>query len=175
VSNTIETARLMLRPWRADDLEELRRLFADPDVRAGRHLPPERIIAMAGSSLRQWQRNGFGPWAVLDKDTGQWIGRMGLDELDDWHDAHKIEVGWELHHAWWGKGLASEAGLAALHFGFVEHQLERIISVTAPANAAARRVMEHIGLAYQGLRHWRGVEVVWYALDRSVWEAGGKR
>jgi RimJ/RimL family protein N-acetyltransferase len=169
VSNTIETPHLMLRPWCADDLEELRRLFADPNVRAGRHLPPERIIAMAGSSLRQWQRNGFGPWAVLDKDTGQWIGRMGLDELDDWPDVYKIEVGWELHRAWWGKGLA------ALHFGFVEHQLERLISVTAPENAAARRVMEHIGLAYQGLRHWRGVEVVWYSLDRSVWEAGGKR
>ncbi len=59
--NTIETTRLMLRPWRADDLEELRRLFADPDVRAGRHLPSERIIAIAESSLRQWQRNGFGP------------------------------------------------------------------------------------------------------------------
>jgi ribosomal-protein-alanine N-acetyltransferase len=76
---------------------------------------------------------------------------MGLDELDDWPDAHKVEVGWELHSSWWGKGLASEAGLAALHFGFVEHRLERIISVTAPQNAAARRVMEKIGLAYQGL------------------------
>ena len=97
--NIIETARLILRPWRADDLEELERLFADPAVRKGRHLLPERIMAIAQSSLWQWQRNGFGPWAALDKVTGQWIGRVGLDELDDWHDAHKIEVGWELHRA----------------------------------------------------------------------------
>ena len=173
--NTIETARLILRPWRADDLEELGRLFADPDVRAGRLLSPERITAIAESSLRQWQRNGFGPWAVQDRATEVWIGRMGLDELDDWPDAQKVEVGWELNRAWWGKGLATEAGLAALRFGFVEHQLERIISVTAPANAAARRVMEHIGLEYQGLRQWRGVEVVWYALDRSVWKERGRR
>src|SRR5579864_905519 len=87
--NTIETARLILRLWRTDDLKDLERLFADPAVRLGRHLPPERIIAIAESSLRQWQRNGFGPWAALDKATGQWIGRMGLDELDNWPDAHK--------------------------------------------------------------------------------------
>ena len=91
--NTIERARLILRPWKADDLEHLEQLFADPAVRQGRHLPPERIVAIAQSSLRQWQHNGFGPWAVLDKATRQWIGRAGLDELDDWPDAHKTEVG----------------------------------------------------------------------------------
>ncbi len=168
---TFETARLILRPWHADDLEELERLFADPAVRQGRYLPPERIIAIAESSLRQWQHNGFGPWAALDKATGQWIGRVGLDELDDWPDAQNVEVGWELHRAWWGQGLATEARLTALQFGFGEHQLERIISVTAPRNTAARRAMERIGLEYQGARQWKGVEVIWYALDRSVWEA----
>lgn len=51
VVNIIETARLILRPWCADDLEELERLFADPAVRQGRRLPPERVIAIAQSSL----------------------------------------------------------------------------------------------------------------------------
>jgi RimJ/RimL family protein N-acetyltransferase len=93
---------------------------------------------------------------------------MGLDELDDWPDADKIEVGWELHRAWWGKGLAT------LRFGFGEHHLERIISVTAPWNTAARRVMERIGLQEQGARQWKGIEVIWYALDRAIWEARGR-
>ena len=106
MSNIIETARLILRPWQANDLEELEQLFADPAVRKGRHLPPERIRVIAQSSLQQWQRNGFGPWAALDKATGQWIGRVGLDELDDWPDADKIEIGWELRREWWDKGLA---------------------------------------------------------------------
>src|SRR5947207_6269497 len=87
------------------------------------------------------------------------MGRVGLDELDDWPDAHKIEVGWELHRAWWGKGLATEAGLAALRFGFGEHQLDRIISVMAPWNTTARWVMERIGLEEQGTRRWKGIEV----------------
>ena len=82
-------------------------MWSDPDVRGGRTLPPERA-------------------------TGQWIGRIGLDELDDWPDADRIEVGFELHLAWWGRGLAIEGVFTALRVGFVELRLERIISVTAP-------------------------------------------
>ena len=68
--NIIETARLLLRPWQANDLEELEQLWASPAVRQGRQLPPERIRAIAQSSLQQWQRNGFGPWAAQDRATG---------------------------------------------------------------------------------------------------------
>jgi RimJ/RimL family protein N-acetyltransferase len=168
---TIETARLRLRPWREDDGRELERLFADPAVVGGRNLPPERIAALSAASLAQWRVNGFGAWAAIDKATGTWIGRIGLDELDDWPDAHKIEVGFELHQSWWGRGLATEGALAALRFGFEAHRLDRIISVTAETNVAARRVMEKAGLTYRGRRHWKSpdVAVVWYAIDRATW------
>lgn len=118
------------------------RLFRDPAVRGGRNLPPDRIARLAEGSLRQWRVHGFGPWAAIEKATGCWIGKIGLDELDDWTDVDKIEVGFELHQAWWGRGLATEGALAALSFGFEQHGLERIISVTAASHAAARRVME---------------------------------
>jgi RimJ/RimL family protein N-acetyltransferase len=63
--------------------------------------------------------------------------------------------------------------LAALSFGFEQHGLERIISVTAASHAAARRVMEKVGLTHRGTRYWMNPEVplVWYALDRAVWRA----
>jgi RimJ/RimL family protein N-acetyltransferase len=110
-------------------------------------------------------------WAAIDKATGAWIGRLGLDQLDTWPEVDKIEVGFELHQRWWGQGLATEGALAALRFGFEEHRLERIISVTAATNIAARRVMEKAGLSYQGTRHWMSAEiaVVWYAIDRTTW------
>jgi ribosomal-protein-alanine N-acetyltransferase len=170
---TFETPRLILRPWREEDGPELERLFGDPAVRGGRALTPERIAGFAESSLSQWRRNGFGPWAVIDKATGAWIGRAGLDDLDDWPGADKIEVGFELHQAWWGRGIATETALAALRFGFEQHRLDRIISVTAATHLAARRVMEKAGLTYQGTRHWKSPEVavVWYAIDRRRWEA----
>lgn len=168
---TVETARLHLRPWQKDDGAELERLFTDPAVRGGRNLPPERIARFAEDGLRQWRDNGFGPWAAIDKASGQWIGRLGLDELADWPGPDRIEVGFELHRAWWGRGLATEGALAALRFGFEQHGLERIISVTAAAHAAARRVMEKAGLTYVGTRTWMNpdVPVVWYAIDRATW------
>jgi RimJ/RimL family protein N-acetyltransferase len=169
----IETERLRLRPWGQEDAEELQRLFSDPAVRGGRNLPQVRIARLADRSWQQWRVNGFGPWAAIDKTTGAWIGRVGLDELDDWPGGDKIEVGFELHKAWWGRGLATEGAVAALRFGFEQHRLERIISVTAAAHVAARRVMEKAGLIYEGTRYWMNPEVpvVWYALSRAAWQA----
>jgi RimJ/RimL family protein N-acetyltransferase len=151
---------------------ELQRLFSDPAVRGGRHLPPDRVSRLADASLRQWRVNGFGPWVAIDKATGAWVGRIGLDELEEWPEIHKIEVGFELHRAWWGRGLATEGALAALRFGFDQLGLERIISVTAASHAAARRVMEKAGLVYEGTRYWMNpqVPVVWYSLDRATWQ-----
>lgn len=146
----VETDRLLLQPWREEDEVELLHLWCDPAVRGGRHLHPQRIAGIAAASLRQWCVNGFGPWAAIDKTTGCWIGRIALDELEDWPDVHRIEVGFELHRAWWGRGLATEGALAALRFGFEQHGLDRIISVTAVSHAAARRVMEKAGLTYEG-------------------------
>jgi len=113
----VETDRLFLRPWREEDGVELRRLLSDPAVVGQRNLPPQRIDNLHESSLRQWRVNGFGPWAAIVKTTGTWIGRIGLDELTDWPEPDKIEVGFELHRAWWGRGLATEGALAALAFG----------------------------------------------------------
>jgi RimJ/RimL family protein N-acetyltransferase len=88
-----ETQRMLLRPWCEADGAELQRLFGDPAVRGGRNMPPERVAKLAEASLRQWRVNGFGPWAALDKATGAWIGRIGLDELGDWPGEDKVEPG----------------------------------------------------------------------------------
>jgi ribosomal-protein-alanine N-acetyltransferase len=169
----VETEHLLLRPWESRDAAELERLFTDPAVRGGRNVPPERILRMAEDSARQWRVNGFGPWAAIEKTSRSWIGRVGLDELADWPGPDKVEVGFELHQAWWGRGLATEAARAALRFGFERHALPRVISVTAASHAAARRVIEKAGLTYQSTRYWMSTEVpvVCYVIDRATWEA----
>jgi hypothetical protein len=84
LSGSLETERLVLRPWREEDAVDLQRLFGDLAVRGGRDMSPDRIARLADGSVRQWRVNGFGPWAAIDKTTGRWIGRLGLDDLDDW-------------------------------------------------------------------------------------------
>jgi hypothetical protein len=112
----VETTRLLLRPWQSDDLAEFTRLLTDPEVTryivVHTQFSPQDLAELSQRTLEQWERNGFGPWAAIEKQTGRWVGRIGLDELPDWPGPHKIEVGWELHREFWGRGLATEGGLA---------------------------------------------------------------
>jgi RimJ/RimL family protein N-acetyltransferase len=140
----LQTARLLLRRWHDDDLERLAALFSDPRVARflsvdGRPWPRERTVGVFEHFQRQWREYGFGPWAAIDKQTGRWLGQIGLNELPSWPGPHKVEVGWELHREFWGRGLATEGGRAALAYGFEVVGLERIISVARADNAASRR------------------------------------
>jgi ribosomal-protein-alanine N-acetyltransferase len=171
----VETAQLVLRPWQPDDLAEFTRLLTDPVVTRYIvvHTPfsPEDVAELHERTLDQWDRNGFGPWAAIEKATGRWVGRIGLDELPDWPGPHKVEVGWELHREFWGRGLATEGGRTGVRHGFETVGLKRIISATMATNAASRRVMAKCGLVFQEERTHKGALVVWYALDRTDWQA----
>jgi RimJ/RimL family protein N-acetyltransferase len=173
---TIETPRLLLRPWQPDDLAEFTRLLTDPVVTryivVSTLFSPEDVAVLSARTLEQWERNGFGPWAAIEKQTGRWVGRIGLDELPAWPGPHKVEVGWELHQEFWGRGLATEAGRAGVRYGFETVGLERIISATMATNAASRRVMAKCGLRFQGELPLAGTVVAWYAIDRADWRAG---
>jgi RimJ/RimL family protein N-acetyltransferase len=77
-----------------------------------------------------------------------------------------VEVGWVLHRDWWGRGLATEGGLASLRC-WREHLADpQLISITLPTNGRSRGVMERLGLTLHGEAHWHGHDVVWYAVDR---------
>jgi RimJ/RimL family protein N-acetyltransferase len=172
----IETARLLLRAWQPGDLAEFTRLLTDPVVTryivVSTPFSPQDVAELSARTLEQWKRNGFGPWAAIEKATGRWVGRIGLDELADWPGPDKVEVGWELHREFWGRGLATEGGLAGVRYGFEAVGLERIISVTMATNARSRRVMEKCGLRFQGELAMAGTVVAWYAIARADWQAG---
>ena len=170
----IETARLLLRPWQPDDLAEFTRLLTDPVVTryivVSTPFSPQDVAELSARTLAQWERNGFGPWAAIEKQTGRWVGRIGLNELPDWPGPDKVEVGWELHREFWGRGLATEGGHAGVRHAFETVELERIISTTMATNAASRRVMEKCGLRFQGELPMAGTVVAWYAIDRADWQ-----
>jgi RimJ/RimL family protein N-acetyltransferase len=117
--------------------------------------------------IRHWEERRFGMWAMEEKASGSFVGFVGLLYQEDWPEGeHKVEVGWRLDRRFWGRGLATEGALVSLRYDFEERGLERIISMTVPENIASWRVMEKIGLTYQGETRWRGTDVVWYTIDR---------
>ncbi len=170
----LETERLRLRLWQPGDVEALVRIYSDPEV--ARMLGETFDRAHAEEQIeryaRSWSERGFGRLAVEEKRSGRFIGRIGLAYADEWPVGEdKVEIGWMIDRAGWGRGFATEGARAALAHGFEVVQLPRIISFTLPANAASRRVMEKCGFGYRGSALWRGLEHVWYELDRSRWEA----
>jgi RimJ/RimL family protein N-acetyltransferase len=169
----IETPRLLLRPWQPDDLAEFTRLLTDPEVTRyivlNEPFTPEDVVEVSVRTLEQWEHNGFGPWVAIEKATGRWVGRIGLNEIQDWPGLDKVEVGWELHQEFWGRGLATEGGRAAVRYGFEVLGLARIMSATMATNAASRRVMVKCGLRYQGELRLPGTVMACYAIDRGRW------
>ena len=170
---SLETRRLYLRPWTYDAFLELAQMYSDPRVTRYMSTRPvsgdeARRFAREASTgaILQWRTKGYGPWAAFDKISGEWVGKIGLEDLKGWPAPHNVEIGWELKPSFWGRGLAAEGGLAGLRFGFEECGLERIISVTRRHHGASRRVMEKCGLTFPGTVSWRGVLVVWYASAR---------
>ena len=165
----VETARLALAPWGEADLGPFRRILADPRVvrfiTGGEPLGDQDVQDIHQRTLRLWDEHGYGPWSATEKVSGRWVGRIGLNLLEDWPGPDRWEVGFELDPDFWGRGLAAEAGRAAVAFGFEHAGLQRIISVTVPENRASWRVMEKCGLVRQGELDWRGTRVVWYAID----------
>ena len=96
--------------------------------------------------LERYESDGFGIEALIDRASGAMIGWAGLAVphfLPEILPA--VEVGWRLSGPCRGRGLATEAGAAALEFGFTTGGLERIVSIYEPENVASGRVMERLG------------------------------
>ena len=151
---SIETDRLLLRPWRpAEDLDALAAMNADPAVM--RWVAPNRPLRREESAdfldrmVRHWDEHGFGLWALVPRDEpgAGCIGFAGL-AIPSFLPAvlPAVEVGWRLHPAWWGRGLATEAARASMAFGFERLELRSIVSIIDAANAASLRVAEKLGM-----------------------------
>jgi RimJ/RimL family protein N-acetyltransferase len=150
---TLTTPRLVLRPWRPDDLDELAAIYGDPEVmryiRDGSTQDREQTAASLEKLSAAWAEQGFGLFAVEVRATGVLAGWAGLAVptfLPEVMPA--VEIGWRLGRPFWGYGYATEAARAALRFGFVERDLHRIIRIRHVDNARSGRVMEKLGLRF---------------------------
>jgi RimJ/RimL family protein N-acetyltransferase len=141
----IETDRLLLRRFTEADRNTVARWNADSDFT--RHLSGVQTRAQSDEAFdrwaRHWDERGFGLLAVEWKETGELIGRVGPQFHRSW--SHDPEVGWALDPARWGRGIATEAGAAAVAWGFDELGYARLVSITTEGNTASRNVMAKLG------------------------------
>jgi RimJ/RimL family protein N-acetyltransferase len=172
---TLTTPRLVLRPFVLGDLDELAVMHADESfwwypLRSG--MSKQETAGFLERVTARYESDGFGIEALLDRASGAMIGWAGLAVPHFLPEVlPAVEVGWRLAGPWRGRGLATEAGAAAVEFGFTAGGLERIVSIFEPENAASGRVMERLGFT-----HWlsttgqRGEEIEVRELGRSRWQ-----
>lgn len=141
--------RLLLRAWRDSDLPALAALNADAEVM--RHFPAPLDAAQSEQMLArlraQFDRYGFGFWALERRDTGELIGVTGLAQVGfEAPFVPAVEIGWRLARAHWRQGFAREAACAALAVAFERLGLDEVVSFTVPANLPSQAVMRSIGM-----------------------------
>lgn len=173
--SVVETERLRLRPWTADDLDPLTAIFAEPEFWRypfGRAFTREETERFLERQLDHWATHGYGMWAAELKADARLVGYIGLS-VPTWLPVvlPAVEVGWRLHPDRWGRGLATEGGRASVRFGFEQLDLDRIISIFMPDNAASGRVMEKLGMTtfLTTTDPERGVALEVRQLTRSAW------
>ncbi len=171
---TLETARLMLRPFTEEDAEALHAaVYGDADVM--RYMPGgiPRTLAQTQNVvdffISHWTLNGYGAWAVIQKSDQRFIGQCGLNFVAELQD---VEVLYALAKDTWGQGLATEAAHASMRYGFNKLALGKIIALAAKDNKASRRVMEKLGMTYRReVKLWK-MKLAQYVLPRTEFYAG---
>ena len=145
----IRTSRLLLRPWKDEDLPQIIAVNSDPDVMefVDPTLTPEQSEAMISRARQSWNENGFGLFAVEAPGVADLIGFVGLAiPRFESHFTPAVEIGWRLLSPYWGHGYATEGANAVKEFAFKNLCLEEIVSFTSAQNLRSRNVMEKIGL-----------------------------
>ena len=144
----LETARLLLRPMRAGDFDDLLLVFTDPNVMAAFDSAPfDR-----GQMARWLQRNlehqaayGYGLFTVILKTNGLLIGDCGLERMEV-DNATVAELGYDFRSHHWNQGYATEAAAAVRDYAFATLCLPQLISLIRIGNGASQRVAEKIGM-----------------------------
>jgi [ribosomal protein S5]-alanine N-acetyltransferase len=149
----IETERMLLERLRPEHANEQLRLLLDPRVYTTlwpRAQPPTEADVLDGlaAKVEHWERHGFGMWTARDRETGDMVGRGGL-QYTYTAGLNDVEAGWAIVPERWGRGLATELAHACVEVAFDHLDLLEIVAFTLPDNLASRRVMEKAGFGYE--------------------------
>ncbi|MFM5924112.1 MAG: GNAT family N-acetyltransferase [Novosphingobium sp.] len=147
----IETARLRLRSWRADDLAPFHAICSDPQVMAtlGPVLSREETAALIARVVEREAEHGHTFWALERNSDSRLIGWCGVIRGNAGPVDGKAEIGWRLASDCWGHGFATEAARATLGWLFAQLPDESAWAITHSGNTRSRAVMERLNMHYR--------------------------
>ena len=166
--STRETPRLQMRPPIAEDLDPYVEIHEDPEVLGslGAIGPTTGRVGgwrMLALMLGHWHLRGYGQWTVVEKGTGDVVGRVGLWHPEGWPG---VELGWLIRRSRWGRGYATEAAREALRFAFDVVEADHVISMIQPTNTRSIRLAEKLGESLEDRRLVNGQAMLVYGISR---------
>jgi RimJ/RimL family protein N-acetyltransferase len=149
--NILETERLVLRQFSAEDAAFILELVNEPSFiqnigdRGVRTLEDARAYILNGP-IASYAKNGFGLYLVALKETNESIGMCGLIKRETLED---VDIGYAFLPKFWSKGYAVESAQAVKGYAKDVIGLTRMVAITDPANAGSIRVLEKLGLRFE--------------------------
>ncbi len=176
---TLETDRLMLRKISMDDAADMFEYASDPEIARYVTWDAQKSIedskAFISWVLEQYANGQVAPWGVVLKENGKLIGTC---DFVYWNTNHaRAEVGYAMSRQYWGQGLTPEAVRAILAFGFDKMRLNRIEARCNVPNTASARVMEKVGMQFEGILRQQMFtkgnydDLKMYSILRSEWDS----
>ena len=183
----LETRRLRLTPYTADDVDIAKALLCDAQVirYMGAADTEDTVEGHMSDAIRRGAGGCIGFWCVSQRDSGRKIGDCNLMPLpiddDDFdysqlvplsYPAGQIELGYLFLPQDWGKGYATETCARLVRFAFEDTDLAELVSTTDPSNTRSQNVLRKCGFTYAGQKRAYGQDGVdWFVLSRAVWMA----
>ncbi|HKY22480.1 MAG TPA: GNAT family N-acetyltransferase [Vicinamibacterales bacterium] len=147
----LETERLLLRHVTIDDVDDLLGIFSDPETMRYYAATRDRVatIQWIDRIVKSYSEYGFGPWAVVRKDTAQFVGHCGVILQRDVAGCDELEIGYAVQREQWNLGFATEAAIGCRNFGFTDLDRRHLVSLIDPGNVASKRVAEKVGMSLE--------------------------
>ncbi|MGH1388142.1 GNAT family N-acetyltransferase [Kordia sp.] len=170
----IETDRLIIRDIEAYDVEGILALDSDPEVHEFLGKKPIKTIEEAKEIIDyirgQYVKNGIGRWAIIDKETNDFIGWTGLKyEEEVRKEFNYYDLGYRLRRKYWGKGIASETAIASLAYGFEKLDLKEIGGAADVNHSASNKILQKIGMKCIDTFVYDGELHNWYKIEKAEW------
>lgn len=168
-----ETERLIIRELLPEDATGMFKMDSDPEVHRYLGNDPvkdiEQIRNVISFIRQQYVDNSIGRWAVIEKESGEFIGWTGLKLMRETVNNHTnyYDFGYRFVKSSWGKGYATETAAPSLQYGFDVLQAEAIYAMADEGNTASRRVLQKAGLQFIEMFDYEDTQHAWYKITRD--------
>jgi len=173
MKKSIETDRLILREIRVTDIDGMYALDSDPEVQRYLGNNPlqtkEQSLEAINFIRQQYIDNGIGRWAIIDKQTNDFIGWTGLKYITELTNKHinYYDLGYRLRKEYWGKGIASESAIASLTLAFDELKAQEVYAIADSENIGSNAILKKIGFTLLEVFDYDGIPHNWFKITKE--------